>query len=246
LGRHRFLDVTAETGRKPVGWSGDASFTDLNHTGWPQIYFVNMMGANHFYENQDGKFSGQSKKYFPRTSLGGNDGRPDLVVTDMHSDMWSDAAPSEEKRKAPRHEPENFLMGPASDFVFGNSLYHNQGEGKCEEVSQQMGVENYWPWGPSIGDVNADGWEDIFIASSMNFPFRKASIRCRSTIVDKGFSTPNFCSESSPDWAERLISPGLNLIARRLATALKTIVRNHVRARRARSLLCRRQAAGQA
>jgi len=35
-----------------------------------------------------------------------------------------------------------------------------------------MGVENYWPWGPSIGDVNADGWDDIFIASSMNFPFR--------------------------------------------------------------------------
>jgi hypothetical protein len=35
-----------------------------------------------------------------------------------------------------------------------------------------MGVENYWPWGPSIGDFNADGWDDIFIASSMNFPFR--------------------------------------------------------------------------
>ena len=33
-------------------------------------------------------------------------------------------------------------------------------------------MENYWPWGPSVGDLNADGWEDIFIASSMNFPFR--------------------------------------------------------------------------
>ena len=35
-----------------------------------------------------------------------------------------------------------------------------------------MGAENYWPWGPSSGDLNADGWEDIFVASSMNFPFR--------------------------------------------------------------------------
>jgi hypothetical protein len=35
-----------------------------------------------------------------------------------------------------------------------------------------MNVENYWPWGPSVGDLNADGWQDIFIASSMNFPFR--------------------------------------------------------------------------
>jgi hypothetical protein len=35
-----------------------------------------------------------------------------------------------------------------------------------------MGAENYWPWGPSIGDLNADGRDDIFIASSMNYPFR--------------------------------------------------------------------------
>jgi len=63
-------------------------------------------------------------------------------------------------------------MGPASSFVFGNSLYHNLGPGKFEEVSDRMGAENYWPWGPSIADLNADGWDDIFIASSMNFPYR--------------------------------------------------------------------------
>src|SRR5207249_3939384 len=55
---------------------------------------------------------------------------------------------------------------------FGNSFYHNLGGGKFEEISDRLGVENYWPWGPSIADVNADGWQDIFIASSMNFPFR--------------------------------------------------------------------------
>jgi hypothetical protein len=63
-------------------------------------------------------------------------------------------------------------MGPSSSFVFGNSLYHNLGHGKFEEVSDPMGAENYWPWGPSVGDLNADGWDDIFIASSMNFPYR--------------------------------------------------------------------------
>ena len=63
-------------------------------------------------------------------------------------------------------------MGPVDSFVHGNSLYRNGGGGKFDEVSDAMGVENYWPWGPSIGDVNADGWDDIFIASSMNFPFR--------------------------------------------------------------------------
>ena len=32
--------------------------------------------------------------------------------------------------------------------------------------------ENYWPWGLSVGDLNADGYEDVFLASSMNYPFR--------------------------------------------------------------------------
>ena len=181
LGHNRFKDVTAEAGLKPVGWGGDATFTDLNGDGWPQLYIANMMGANHFFENHRGKFSEQTKQYFPRTSWGAmgikffdydNDGRMDLFVTDMHSDMWADAAPEDEKKKAPKPQGEDFLMGPSSSFVFGNSLYHNLGHGKFEEVSDRMGAENYWPWGPSVGDLNADGWDDIFIASSMNFPYR--------------------------------------------------------------------------
>ena len=181
LGNNRFKDVTAEVGLKPVGWSGDATFTDLNGDGWPQLYILNMMGANHFFENHGGKFTEQTKKYFPRTSWGAmgikffdydNDGRLDLFVTDMHSDMWSDATPAEEKNKAPKPPAEDFLMGKTGDFVFGNSLYHNLGGGKFEEVSDRMGAENYWPWGPSVDDLNADGWDDIFIASSMNFPYR--------------------------------------------------------------------------
>jgi hypothetical protein len=35
-----------------------------------------------------------------------------------------------------------------------------------------LDVETYWPWGPSVGDVNADGWDDIFIASGMSYPYR--------------------------------------------------------------------------
>jgi len=35
-----------------------------------------------------------------------------------------------------------------------------------------VGIENYWPWGVSAGDLNADGFEDLFITASMNYPFR--------------------------------------------------------------------------
>ena len=181
LGHNRFQDVTSASGLRPVGWAGDATFTDLNGDGWPQLYILNMMGSNHFFENHQGRFEEQTRRYFPKTSWGAmgvkffdydNDGKLDLFVTDMHSDMWAEAAPMDEKKKSPTPPADDFLMGPANTFVFGNSLYRNAGAGKFEEVSDLMGAENYWPWGPSSGDLNADGWEDLFIASSMNFPFR--------------------------------------------------------------------------
>ncbi len=56
--------------------------------------------------------------------------------------------------------------------IFGNAFYRQERDGSFVEVSDHLGAENYWPWGLSIGDLNADGFEDAFIASSMNFPFR--------------------------------------------------------------------------
>jgi hypothetical protein len=182
LGGRRFRDVTADVGLGNAGWSGDASVADLNGDGFPDLFALNMQGTNHYFENQGGKrFVDQTSEYFPKTSWGAmgvkffdydNDGRPDLFVTDMHSDMSEVIEPGREKLKARMQWSNEFLQGDSSKYVFGNSLFHNLGGGKFEEVSDQLGVENYWPWGPSVADLNADGWQDVFIASSMNYPFR--------------------------------------------------------------------------
>ncbi len=182
LGGKRFRDVTSEVGLGNAGWSGDASVADLNGDGFPDLYALNMQGANHYFENQGGKrFVDKTAEYFPKTSWGAmgvkffdydNDGRSDLFVTDMHSDMSEVIPPEREKLKARMQWSNEFLQGDASKYVFGNSLFHNLGGGKFDEVSDQLGVENYWPWGPSVADLNADGWQDVFIASSMNYPFR--------------------------------------------------------------------------
>jgi len=182
LGNDKFKDVTAEVGLQPKGWCGDASFADLSGTGFPGIFFLNMQGQNHYYENLGvKKFVDKTDDYFPQTPWGAmgikffdydNDGRMDLLLTDMHSDMFKEAGPESEKLKAETHPGDGFLGAPASKFVFGNALYHNLGGGKFEEVSDRMGVENYWPWGVSVGDLNADGWDDVFIASGMGYPFR--------------------------------------------------------------------------
>jgi hypothetical protein len=182
LGNSRFKDVTAEVGLHPRGWCGDASFADLNGDGRPDLFLLNMMGHSHYYENIDGKtFVDKTEQYFPRTPFGSmglafldydNDGRPDLFITDMHSDMFEESSPDRETLKAAAHPPDAMLGGPAATFILGNALYHNDGNSKFEEVSDRMGAENYWPWGPSVGDINADGWDDIFVPSGMGFPFR--------------------------------------------------------------------------
>src|SRR5690606_22798777 len=56
--------------------------------------------------------------------------------------------------------------------IFGNAFYQNNGDGTYIEISQRIGAENYWPWGLSVGDFNADGYEDVFVVSSMNYGFR--------------------------------------------------------------------------
>jgi enediyne biosynthesis protein E4 len=182
MGNHRFKDVTAEVGLHPHGWCGEASFADLNGDGWPDIFFLNMQGRSHYYENVGGKkFVEKTDQYFPKTPWGAmgikffdydNDGRTDLFIADMHSDMSAEPGPENEKQKSQITWDESYLQGKKADFIFGNALYHNLGEGKFEEVSDRLGVETYWPWGPSIGDVNADGWEDIFLASGMSYPYR--------------------------------------------------------------------------
>lgn len=182
LGHNRFKDVTAEVGLKPHGWCGDATFADVNEDGWPDIFFLNMQGHSHYYENQGGKhFVEKTAELFPKTPWGAmgikffdydNDGRMDLFIADMHSDMSQEPGPENEKLKSEVTWTDDYIQGTKADFIWGNALYHNLGNEKFEEVSDRMGAETYWPWGPSVGDLNADGWDDIFIASGMSYPYR--------------------------------------------------------------------------
>jgi hypothetical protein len=181
LGGGRFADVTESAGLPPTGWSGDATFTDLDGDGFPDLYVLNMQGQNHFLHNDGGKrFVDRTAEHFPKTPWGAmgikffdfdGDGRVDLYVTDMHSDMSQEIGPDLEKRKSEMKWTDHFLQHPEAS-VFGNAFYRNLGDGRFEEISDRLGVENYWPWGPSVGDLNADGWEDVFVAASMSFPFR--------------------------------------------------------------------------
>jgi hypothetical protein len=180
-GGNRFVDVSKQVDLQDVSWSGDASVIDGNDDGWPDLYVLNMEGDDQYYENAGGvRFVKKSREVFPRTSWGAmgikafdfnNDGRQDIFITDMHSDMSAMIGPEMEKMKSHIEWPESF-RGDGKTSIWGNSFFVKDGPDKYREMSDALGVENYCPWGPSVGDLNADGFDDAFIASGMNYPFR--------------------------------------------------------------------------
>jgi enediyne biosynthesis protein E4 len=180
-GGKRFRDVSRETGLVDTSWSGDAVFADLDDDGFPEIYVFNMQGDDNYWDNVEGKrFVQRRAEVFPKSpwgTMGGaffdynNDGRLDLMLTDMHSDMSYEQAPTDEKLKSNMQWDEATLQG-GEDNIFGNAFWENRGNGKFEEISDLVGAENYWPWGISVGDLNADGYQDVFIAASMSYPWR--------------------------------------------------------------------------
>jgi len=178
-----FSDVSESLGLIETGWNGDALPFDANGDGWTDLYITDMQGHDEYWENQSGeKFVKKTFSAFGKTPWGAmgvhafdwnQDGLLDLYITDMHSDMSKDIPPrlEEEKQKSDIQFPESYLRSGGRS-LFGNAFYQNKGDGSFEEISQQNGAENYWPWGLSVGDLNADGYEDAFVVSSMNYGFR--------------------------------------------------------------------------
>lgn len=186
LGDNKFEDITEKTGLLDAGWSGDATPTDFNNDGWTDIYVLNMQGHDQYWVNNNGKtFTNTERNIFHKTPWGAmgvksfdfdNDGDMDLLISDMHSDMSEKIGPEKEKLKAvwiEQNWSESFLKSSGKS-IYGNALYRNDGDDKFTEISETLNIENYWPWGLSVADLNADGWLDVLLTSSMNYPFRYA------------------------------------------------------------------------
>jgi hypothetical protein len=190
-GDGHFKDVTEQTGLRGLGWAGDVAVFDFDEDGSPDVFVTNMFGHSQLYQNDGrGHFRDVTKNALGKTSFGAigakafdydNDGRLDLFVSDMHSDMWSipntsskvEANKKRSEVKGAWRRILNDRWGEdfANLFWFGNTLYHNAGAGAFVESSDAAGVETYWPWGVIAADFDNDGDQDVFLPSGMGYPF---------------------------------------------------------------------------
>jgi enediyne biosynthesis protein E4 len=217
-GMGRWPDVATEAGVAAAGWNGDVTLADYDLDGDLDLYTTNMFGANTLYRNDGGKFTDVTRETLRRTSWGAvgalffdadDDGRPDLYVVDMHSDMWRPPGPGWRPTRGYAPPREEILeqmdktalllreLGMASakydspfgptkpefqvatgrldelglPHVFGNTFFFNRGEGRFEEASDRVGLECYWPWGITAGDLDNDGDVDLYVPSGMGYPY---------------------------------------------------------------------------
>ena len=179
----RFSNASERLGLVDPGWSGDATFVDFDRDLYPDLYVLNMQGDDHYWRNVGGeRFEEALREHFPKNPWGAmgarffdydNDGHLDLYVTDMHSDMPYLQTLEQETKKTELQAAE-IRAKKGEDNLFGNAFYRNLGDGTFEEISDRVGLENYWPWGFSVGDLNSDGFQDVFVSASMSYPYHYA------------------------------------------------------------------------
>ena len=171
-GNWQFEDVTEKAGVacKNV-WSTGASMADVNGDGWLDIYVCKSGppgGDNRynqlFINNQDGTFSEQAKDW----GIADEGLSVHAVFFDYDKDGDLDMyLLNNSLRSIGTGSDLNQQNRSVRDPNGGNKLYKNEGN-RFVDYSEQAGIYGSnigFGLGVTIGDVNRDGWQDIYVSN---------------------------------------------------------------------------------
>ena len=178
-GNFHFDDITDKAGlHQDSMWSTGAVFADINGDGWLDIYICNSghMKDGHrknqlYINNHDGTFTEEAAKYgldisayTTQVSFFDYDGDGDLDCFMIdNSPIPVNTLNNANRRDLPE------AQWPVAPFLKGGGdhLFRND-NGHFTEVTREAGIHGSlisFGLGVSVGDVNGDGWPDIFVSN---------------------------------------------------------------------------------
>ncbi len=178
-GNFKFEDITKHSGIvQDSMWSTGVVFVDINHDGWLDIYVCNSghMSSGHrknqlYINNHDLTFTESAAKYGLDISAYTTqvsffdydmDGDLDCFMID-NSPIPVNTLNNSNRRDLPDKE------WPIAPFLKGGGdhLYRND-NGHFTEVTKEAGIHGSlisFGLGVSVGDINGDGYPDVFVSN---------------------------------------------------------------------------------
>jgi tetratricopeptide (TPR) repeat protein len=156
-----FQDISAASGVARIAFTKGVTAADYDNDGYVDFYVSNLYGGNFLYHNNhNNTFTEVSEKAGLRDPQSqsfatwffdyDNDGWPDIFVT---SYFFS----ADETLRS-------YLWLPTNAETF--KLYRNLGNGTFKDVTAQVGLNKInMPMGANFGDVDSDGYLDIYLAT---------------------------------------------------------------------------------
>ncbi|MBI3139829.1 MAG: VCBS repeat-containing protein, partial [Sphingobacteriales bacterium] len=178
-GGMKFEDITSKSGMKQDSmWSTGVVLADINNDGWLDIYISNsghMVNGNRrnklYINNHDLTFSEEAAKfgldiaaYTTQVSFFDYDLDGDLDCFMINnSPMPINNLGYENKRDLPEAEwPVSAFLKGGGDHLYRNDNHH------YTEVTRQAGIHGSlisFGLGVTVGDVNDDGYPDVYVAN---------------------------------------------------------------------------------
>jgi hypothetical protein len=171
-----YTDVTERAGVFGRGWGMGCTVGDYDGDGAPDLYVRGLNGNTLYHNTGDGRFEDATEKAGVKdgrwsTSAAfldyDRDGDLDLYVAnnievDIHASPLSFPGPDCNYRGT------RVMCGPRGLPGARDAFYRNNGDGTFSDATEAAGLLEKAPYryglGVAVGDVDNDGWPDIYVA----------------------------------------------------------------------------------